>query len=1010
PLAAAATGLACVGLAALGPLPRRRNARRLAAAALGLALVALLAGVHAVTAAAGLGALELTGSAGTLAGRVAGLAGLALPVFAAALGLARLAGPTRARRLVAAALLAGLAAGLAHVTGVARGAERLVERRVLPEVRDRTRTWETALLATLDLAVPRPGSTALSPERDAIDLWWKSPLGERGLASGVFKFDADGLLEDTFVSGLPPVVPEPLLAEPVETPGGRLVRGPAAVALRFVGGEVPLLVAEVSRPEGGSWIAAVLADPGNLPSRARRDPLRGLRGARPGSAVLPDSPGARPRLAWFDAAGRLLGSDLVENPVAPKARLDRPRWRSVRLAERRMRAYEIPDPAGTGTIVCVVAPPGTLIAAAVAAGWAGLLALGTMLVLGLAALSRRRARAWRGTRGALLSALRGFRAQVALALILVGLLPLVAVGGASRFVATRNARRQLVAEAAGQSRDARRLVEDYLALAGTPVAGLDDGIAAWLGRTIEADLFAWRRGELQATSRPDLVRAGLWPERLWGEVRTAIVERRRALVLDTVRESPAPRAPATTVAHAAFAAGGDPGVLSIPLREVRGRIATELENVDRALLVAAVLLGALASLLTVATTGRLSRPLERLDAATRRLAAGDFATPVPEEGFEETRQLARSFRAMAASLAAQRATLERRSAAMAALIETMPVAVVAIDPAGVVQAANAPARDLIGVEPGRPLPDHRSGTEAEQALRRACHQLLAAEGDAQRALELPGDDGQRRHLRLVARALPFSQPGEPARLLVVEDVSDEVRSERLMAWASMARRIAHEIKNPLTPISLIVEHVRELARRGDPQLPGALSRLLDTISEQVRVLRETSREFSDYARLLVAHPEPVDLERAVRDWVEPYRIASPEGVALEVVVDGPLPEIEVDPRLLRRAVVNLVDNALAAVGERGRVTVRLGHDPERDEVVLAVEDDGPGIDAELARRLFEPDVTTRETGSGLGLPIARQSVEAQGGTVELDETHRPGARFVIRLPLHPEKGADRAPA
>jgi nitrogen fixation/metabolism regulation signal transduction histidine kinase len=220
----------------------------------------------------------------------------------------------------------------------------------------------------------------------------------------------------------------------------------------------------------------------------------------------------------------------------------------------------------------------------------------------------------------------------------------------------------------------------------------------------------------------------------------------------------------------------------------------------------------------------------------------------------------------------------------------------------------------------------------------------------------------------------------------------------------MARRIAHEIKNPLTPVSLVVEHLRHLQENEDPALLATLPEALDTIAGQVHELREISAEFSAYARLPEMRPEPKDLGAFVRELLAPYGAAPPEKVAIHCSVAEGLPPVRVDDRVLRRAVVNLLENAFHALDERGgRVDVLVDADPSREGWVrVRIRDDGEGMDAETLGRLFEPYFSTRDAGTGLGLPIARRAVEQHGG--ELGAESRPGlgTTMTLRLPAASE--------
>ncbi len=228
--------------------------------------------------------------------------------------------------------------------------------------------------------------------------------------------------------------------------------------------------------------------------------------------------------------------------------------------------------------------------------------------------------------------------------------------------------------------------------------------------------------------------------------------------------------------------------------------------------------------------------------------------------------------------------------------------------------------------------------------------------------------------------------------------SDLERSNRLAAWADMARQVAHEVKNPLTPIQLSAEHLRRVWRDRRIDFEGALESCTSTILKQVRILRGIVTEFSAFARPPAAVLEPQDPARLVEGVIEPYRTALPPGVTLSVLSDGPVPTVMGDRRLLERALVNLLENALQAVGEAGHIEMGLRAAETGGRVELWVEDSGPGIDPELADRIFEPFFSTKTGGSGLGLPLVRKIAEDHGGGVSLSRPHHGGTRATLWLP------------
>jgi two-component system nitrogen regulation sensor histidine kinase NtrY len=222
------------------------------------------------------------------------------------------------------------------------------------------------------------------------------------------------------------------------------------------------------------------------------------------------------------------------------------------------------------------------------------------------------------------------------------------------------------------------------------------------------------------------------------------------------------------------------------------------------------------------------------------------------------------------------------------------------------------------------------------------------------------------------------------------------RTHRLEAWAEMARQVAHEIKNPLTPIQLSAEHLRRVhADRGQPMGP-VLEGCVDAILGQVRLLRQISAEFSNFASSPTARPAAVNLPELVNEIVAPYRTGLTGRVEISNEVDEDLPLVFVDRVLIGRALANIIENALHAMPGTGTITLTTEQEP--GIVVLRVRDTGVGMDEEALSRVFEPYFSTKATGTGLGLPIARRNVELSGGRIEVESTKGVGTTVILRLP------------
>jgi signal transduction histidine kinase len=228
------------------------------------------------------------------------------------------------------------------------------------------------------------------------------------------------------------------------------------------------------------------------------------------------------------------------------------------------------------------------------------------------------------------------------------------------------------------------------------------------------------------------------------------------------------------------------------------------------------------------------------------------------------------------------------------------------------------------------------------------------------------------------------------------------RTHRLEAWAEMARQVAHEIKNPLTPIQLSAEHLQRVhADRGEPMGP-VLESCVSSILTQVRLLRQISAEFSSFASSPTARPAPVDLVDVVAEVVDPYRTGLAGRIEIVNRVAAPLPQVFVDRTLLARALVNVVENALHAMPGAGSLTIDAA--PDGGMVAVSVQDTGAGMDEDALARAFEPYFSTKTTGTGLGLPIAKRNIELNGGTVEVHSRRGEGTVVRLRLPRVEREG------
>ncbi len=402
---------------------------------------------------------------------------------------------------------------------------------------------------------------------------------------------------------------------------------------------------------------------------------------------------------------------------------------------------------------------------------------------------------------------------------------------------------------------------------------------------------------------------------------------------------------------------------------------------------------------------RLGAPLGALAESTRAIGAGDYSKMTPVNSDDELGVLTRSFNTMTEQLretsAARLKYQEQLAAAKAyqeSILSNLSTGVIVFDGNFHLKSANLSANQMLGVERVHGAALEHWGDQAPDLLPVAQHLSsrfhqsgdAAWEGDA----DYLSSNGKRKfHFR------GTRLPGEPGGdyVLVFDDITQMVQTQRDAAWGEVARRLAHEIKNPLTPIQLAAERMR--LKLGE-KLPTAESDILErstaTIINQVDALKNMVNDFSEYARSSKLTARSLDLNHLIREVLVLYETM---GAEIEVRLVDNLPLIDGDATRLRQVIHNLVQNALDALQDQPAPRVVVATEAQAEGIRLSVSDNGHGFSEELLGRIFEPYVTTKSKGTGLGLPIVKKIVEEHHGKIEVSNLASRGAQISIVFPL-----------
>jgi two-component system nitrogen regulation sensor histidine kinase NtrY len=411
----------------------------------------------------------------------------------------------------------------------------------------------------------------------------------------------------------------------------------------------------------------------------------------------------------------------------------------------------------------------------------------------------------------------------------------------------------------------------------------------------------------------------------------------------------------------------------------------------------------------------MTKPLQELVDATNAVAEGNLDVRIESYTTDEIGMLIQSFNQMTGDLRSKQAALnisnlelqrsnqeiERRQQYMEIVLRNVAAGVISMDSDGILRTINTSAERLLSLHAAQVIGKHfrevisDNNLEFALATFRELQQSKQGTISKQAVLDVRGT---RLALQLNMTLLRSGGGEVMGMVIVLDDLTQIIRAQRMAAWREVARRIAHEIKNPLTPIQLSAQRLRKryLARFNDDE--KVFDECTGMIIKSVEDLKNLVNEFSNFARMPAIHPEPNDLNALIRESLALYQEAH-RGVTFTITLDAKMPVLTLDGDQVRRVLINILENAVAAMAEKGTVSVATIFDEVLKMATISIADDGPGIAAEDKPRLFEPYFSTKKSGTGLGLAIVNSIITDHGGFVRIRDNEPHGAVFVVELPV-----------
>ena len=401
-------------------------------------------------------------------------------------------------------------------------------------------------------------------------------------------------------------------------------------------------------------------------------------------------------------------------------------------------------------------------------------------------------------------------------------------------------------------------------------------------------------------------------------------------------------------------------------------------------------------------------PIEKLAQATKEVSRGNLDVRVEDAASDELGTLIDSFNQMISDLknsqlhiAQKTAELENRKQYIETVLQNITTGVITLDSEGTITTINPSAREMLALEDRNPvgkgfrevLVDDKYGEIVKNIAWGIKNKYRLSDKEISIV-----SNGQTTTLALALSPLPQANGGFSGMIVVFDNLTQLIKAQKIATWKEVAQRVAHEIKNPLTPIQLSAERIIKMLKKQDPNSPTVIEEGAKTIIQEARTIKSLVDEFSNFARMPKVELRPADLRLLVEQTVALFRgIFAQVEFESELAADLPA-SLQLDPEQMKRVLINIFDNAIEAMNKKGKIRVRAAFEKRQQQVSIEISDTGPGISVEDKTKLFLPYFSTKKKGTGLGLAIVNQIIREHNGSIRVENVQPTGARFTIQIP------------